>query len=337
MKIVISDYAELMNETSKQEQNYLKNVHPEWEVELYPYTNDKEALLHKLDGADALLTAFLPLNQAMIEKMYTVKCISINATGFNTVDVEAATRQKIGVMAIEEYCTYEVAEHTLSLILALSRGIKSYIQAIDTKGIWHYDTGGNLRRLHGQKIGIFGYGRIGQQVARLCQGFGMEIYVYEDPTYTLGKTEGIHPASLATICEECTIITNHMSQNSENHYFFDEAFFKKLKKQPIFINVGRGEAVKEEALLQALKEEKISKAALDVLESENPNLKENPLVKQERVLLTPHAAFYSMESIEALAKISTDNLIYYLEGKMEQVKRLINPQIQQISKEETGE
>ncbi|MFT3984615.1 MAG: C-terminal binding protein [Lachnospiraceae bacterium] len=324
MKVIISDFAKLMNETSEKEKRYLLEARPDWEVEIYPYEDNQKELIEKLNGADALLTAFLPLNQEMLKKMYTIKCISLNASGYNTVDLDAAAEQNIAVMAIDEYCTSEVAEHTMSLILALTRGLKRYTGQLEQKHRWHYDTGGRLRRLRGQKIGIFGFGRIGQRVAELALGFGMEVYVYDDGIHPVEKRQGIHPASLQEISSQCTIITNHMSQTKGNRHFFNKDFFRGLKREPIFINVGRGEAVEEEALVWALDEHILYGAALDVLEGETPDLTNHPLLYRDEVILTPHAAFYSEESIEALARISADNILFYMSGELDYVRRLVN-------------
>lgn len=334
MKILISDYAELMNETAQKEKRYLLEKHPEWEVEIYPYSNNQEELIKKLNGVEVLLTAFLPLDQEILEKMYTTKCISIDATGYSIVDLVTATKKGIGVLAIDEYCTFEVAEHTMSLILALSRGIKNYIREIEENYKWHYETAGKLRRLNGQKIGIFGFGRIGRRVAMLARNFGMEVYVYHDNAYPITDKQDIHLADVDEICDQCSIITNHMSQTKENKYFFNRDFFSKLKQAPIFINVGRGEAVEEEALIWALEEGMLNGAALDVLEKENPDLRDSSLLKRDNVIITPHAAFYSSESLEALSRISTDNIMYYMGQAYDKVKKLVNPEVLNLRKGE---
>lgn len=330
MKILISDYTELIKETSHKEKQYLLEKHPDWEVEIYPYSDNQEELAEKMNQSDALLTAFLPLNKEILGKMYTIKCISINATGYNTVDIAAATKKGIAVMAIDEYCTVEVAEHTMSLILALSRGLKKYTKELEVNQKWHYSTAGGLRRLRGQKIGIFGFGRIGRQVAELAKSFGMKVYAYQDRLHGADgakEAEGVYFAGLDEICSQCSVITNHMSQNTANHHFFNWQFFSKLVQNPIFINVGRGDAVKEEDLFRALEEKILSGAALDVLAEENPDLESNPLLKRDNVIITPHAAFYSEESIEALVRISADNIVYYMDRSYEKVKKLINPQV----------
>ena len=330
MKVLISDYAELIEETSHKERQHLLEIQPDWEVEIYPYSNNPEELVDKMNQSDALMTAFLPLDEEILNKMYTIKCISINATGYNTVDIAAATKKGIAVMAIDEYCTVEVAEHTMSLILALGRGLKKYIKELEVNQRWHYSTAGRLRRLRGQKIGIFGFGRIGRQVAELAKGFGMEVYAYQDGVHGSDgamEAEEVHFTGLDEICSQCSVITNHMSQNAENHHFFNWQFFSKLEQNPVFINVGRGDAVQEDDLLRALNENILSGAALDVQAEENPDLENNPFLKRDNVIITPHAAFYSEESIEALVRISTDNIVHYMDRSFEKVKRIINPQV----------
>ena len=115
-----------------------------------------------------------------------------------------------------------------------------------------------------------------------------------------------------------------MAQTTENYHFFDKKAFSKMKQKPFFINAGRGTAVEEDALAWALDSEILSGAALDVLESNAPDLKQSRLVNRDNVIITPHAAFYSKESIDDLRRISSENLMFYLEKKYEEVHKVIN-------------
>lgn len=294
------------------------------EVDVISYT-DREEWLKKVADADALLTAFIPIDADIINKLPNLKCIVQNASGYENIDLETATERGIAVIPIEEYCTLEVAEHTFALILALARGLKHYGQDIDNNHKWQYSSITNLHRLAGMKIGIAGYGKIGKQVGKLATAFGMEVLVYSPTGKSINTPDS--PVNFVTkeqLFQESDVITNHMAVGKDHYKFFNYEAFKAMEKHPIFINVGRGVAVDETALIRALDEGLLSAAGLDVLESENPDLSTNPLVARENVIITPHSAFYSEESLKALQDISCDNLTYYLKGETEKVHRIVN-------------
>ncbi len=129
------------------------------------------------------------------------------------------------------------------------------------------------------------------------------------------------------IYENCSIISNHMAQTEENRYFFNRDSFSKMKKAPIFINVGRGLAVDQEALLDALDKGWVTSAGLDVLEVEHPDITDCKLVGREDVILTPHAAFFSKESMADIVRIPCENIINYLIGDYPKLFKIINPEI----------
>lgn len=334
MKIYITDYPGVLNRDTDYEKNRIlsalkdaedgNSVITNTEVDVISYT-DREEWLKKVADADALLTAFIPIDADIINKLPNLKCIVQNASGYENIDLETATERGIAVIPIEEYCTLEVAEHTFALILALARGLKHYGQDIDNNHKWQYSSITNLHRLAGMKIGIAGYGKIGKQVGKLATAFGMEVLVYSPTGKNINTPDS--PVNFVTkeqLFQESDVITNHMAVGKDHYKFFNYEAFKAMEKHPIFINVGRGVAVDETALIRALDEGLLSAAGLDVLESENPDLSTNPLVARENVIITPHSAFYSEESLKALQDISCDNLTYYLKGETEKVHRIVN-------------
>ena len=277
MKIVITDYPKVLSRDLQYEKNRITAVLEDAEITVVPYEKRSQWLQQVRDAA-ALLTAFLPLDGAAMDEMPNLKCIALNASGYDNVDVAEATRRGIAVIPIEEYCTQEVAEHTIALLLALARGLKHYEHEIDREHRWEYASLSGLHRLCGQKLGIAGFGKIGK----------------------------------------------HMAVDAHAVPFFDEMAFRSMRRQPFFLNVGRGAAVEEEALVHALDMGWIKGVGLDVLASEEPELESNPLVGRENVILTPHSAFYSVESLRALQDISCDNVAYFLKGEYEKVHRIIN-------------
>lgn len=327
MKILISDYPEELNRNLAYEKELFLHQLPiqESDIEIYPYKNESEFLEHVKD-ADALLTAFLPLGESVFSKCEKLKCIGINATGYGTVDMKAAEKYNIAVCPVLEYCTSEVAEHTLALMSALFRNLKTYMEKVEQEHIWSYQSAGPNQRMAGKTLAVFGLGRIGRAVAKRAQAFdmkviGVDLYFPKEEAEKLGVTLVDKEYAL----KHADVITNHMNQTKENELYFSWTEFEKMKQKPFFLNVGRGSAVSEEALVHALDTGKIRGAALDVLKSEAPELEENPLLGRENVILTPHAAFYSETSMQELQRITCENIIFFFQGEYEKIQFLANP------------
>lgn len=324
MKVVISDFPDVMGRDLAYEKQVLEQGLKGCQVEIYCY-KDKEEFITIMEDADALLTAFLPIDKEVLSRARKLKCIGYNATGYDSTDFEEATKRNIAIIPIAEYCTQEVAEHTISLILALARGIKHYTYDIEQRNTWRYYSGQPLRRIEGQKMGIFGFGKIGRAVAKRALGFGMYIKVYDKSIDEEKARElGVQIATPDDIFSSCDIITNHMSQTPDNYHFFNKSAFKNMKKKPIFINVSRGSSVDEEALIEALDHGDLFGAGLDVLAEEKPDLASCKLKNRENVIITPHAAFYSETSIKDLQTLSCQNVVHYLKGEYEKVHRVVN-------------
>lgn len=277
--------------------------------------------------ADALLVSFAPVNSSVFESAPKLRCVAVSASGYGNVDVTAATAHGVAVSPIGEYCTEEVADHTLALMLALLRNLKHYGEEIEKQAVWAFDSA-VCRRLRGLTLSVFGFGRIGRAVAKRAQAFG--IYVLAVDPYVSKETFeslGVTPADADTALREADIITNHMNQTSGNAGFFSLDTFRKCTHKPLFLNVARGASVDEEDLCAALDEGLIAGAGLDVLRDEDPDLRRCPLTGRENVLLTPHAAFYSQESLDDLKRIPCENLIHFFRGEYKKMNILVNPKV----------
>lgn len=324
MKIIISDFPEALQRDIKYEEAYIKKMLPQAEVAVIEY-HQKDLWLQQVRDADALLTAFLKLDAEIMDAMPKLKCIVLNASGYDNIDTCAASERGIAVIPIWEYCTQEVTEHTMALLLALERGLKQYTYTVDIEKRWQYHLADKPRRIEGQTLGIVGFGKIGKAVAGRAQAFGMKVIVYSSHA---NKEEEeyyqIRFVNKEELLAESDVISNHMAMNKDNHNFFDQQAFEKMRKKPIFINVARGRAVDEKALENALENGLIRGAGLDVLESEKPNLATCKLTNRDNVIITPHAAFYSEDSIKALQEISCQNLCYFFRGEKQKVHWIVN-------------
>lgn len=206
----------------------------------------------------------------------------------------------------------------MALMLAAARRLKVHQYRLEWDKLWSYQLAAPIYRLSGQTLAVFGFGRIGQAVAKRARAFGLKLLAV-DP-YLPPEVAAAHGARLVPpeeAAREADIITNHMNVSSETRAYFNESFFRSLQRKPIFLNLGRGASVDEKALLQALEQGQICGAALDVLQEEQPSPGSHPLFGREDVIITPHAAFYSEQSIRVLQDRSCDNLIAMLRGEPE--------------------
>ena len=323
MKIILAEIPETIHRDISIEKEYLPNNS---DISVALYTEERrEEFKEEIKDADAILTGYVPFDKDLIDSLENCKVISVAATGYNYVDVEYAATKGIYCCAIGDYCTEEVADHTLMFLLALNRKLKLFENELNNNHNWDYLAGGSIEKLSKLTIGIIGLGKIGQAVAKRVKPFGLDIIAY-DPYLPNEIAESINVklVELEEIYEQSDVISFHMNLTKENENFLTYDLFKKLKKQPYIINVARGGMINEDDLIKALDEELIKGAALDVLESESPDLANNRLLGSDNVLVTPHVAFYSNESMYLLSKIPADNISYVLKGEFDKVDKLVN-------------
>ena len=323
MKIIIAEYPE----SADRDLSIEKSVFPEdAELVLAVYTKETEdEFIEKCRDADAILVGYVGINKRIIDGLQKCKVISIQATGWNYVDIEYAREKGIAVCAIGEYCTQEVADHTILLTLALLKGLKTYERSVEKDKAWIYNAKPGLKRIEGLNFGIAGFGKIGKAVAKRAKSFGMNILAYDPyiPDDVIRQL-GAEPVSMDGLLEESDVITIHMNLTAENQGMFDLEKFKKMKRCPILLNVARGGAVNEQDLVYALDHNMVSGAGLDVLSSETPDMSTNPLVGRENVIITPHSAFYSTTTEYLLYKIPAENVLRCLDGKYKDANRVVN-------------
>ncbi|HWQ51600.1 MAG TPA: C-terminal binding protein, partial [Terriglobales bacterium] len=314
MKIYLVDEATLLPEDCEIERRELQAVLGPCEVVCYAFET-YEKMRQDLKDADGIITGFQHIGDEDMAAMPRLAAISVSATGFDCIDTKAATDRGIPVCAIAEYCTKEVAEHTMALLLTIWRKL-GCMKADVEKGGWRYDVCAPIERLEGKTLGIFGLGRIGTAVAKRAAAFGLRV-IAADPALTFmeAKERGAQLVTPDAVLATSDIITNHMDANETNRDLFNGAAFAAMARRPLFLNCARGWSVDESALIDALDKGLIRAAGIDVLKDENPCLEGHPLLGRDNVILTPHAAFYSETSIEALHRISAKNLACCLAGR----------------------
>jgi D-3-phosphoglycerate dehydrogenase len=295
-------------------------------IETFTFRGDAGALAAACREADAILTDYVPFGRGVLAELSRCRIISVAATGWDCVDVAAAAERGIRVSAVGEYCTNEVADHALALMLALARRLRDYDRQVQGRFSWNWNEIEGAIRLSGRTLGLVGFGRIGQAVCRRALAFGLTVLAC-DPRVAAGEVSrhGAEPVELDALLARADIVSLHSNLDAGSRGLLDRAAFAKMCRRPLLINVARGALIVEADLAAALDAGLVAGAALDVLTEDSPDLRHHPLVGRDDVLLTPHVAFYSEEALADLWRISAQNITAFLEGRPDDVFRLIAP------------
>jgi len=254
------------------------------------------------------------LDAKIIEKSVNLSVIGRAGVGVDNIDISAATRRGIVVMNTPDANTISAAEHTMALILALSRNVSSGHNGL-SKGEWnrHLLIGSEL---HGKTIGIVGLGKIGREVMQRSKAFNMKIIYHNRKQITKGQERklGVKYATFDKLITQSDIISIHVPHTKETNGMFNMKIFKKMKNDAFLINTSRGKVVNEKDLTLALKQKTIAGAGLDVFEIE-PIRKNHPFIKLENIVLAPHVGSSTKETRGKMAEITVKNLILGINGK----------------------
>ncbi len=263
-------------------------------------SNNEEDIISVAEDADALLVGYANISKKIIRSLKKCRIIARYGIGVDNIDIRAADHYGIYVTNVPDYCVDEVSNHTFALILALSRKIVNINSSVK-KGIWSYSIHRPIYRVYGKVLGLIGFGKIARVLVKKVKNFGFEILVY-DPYVSsrILKEYDVKYASLNEIFQKSDYISLHAPLTNETRYIINKKELKMMKETAYLINTSRGLLVDEDALFIALKEKWISGAALDVLTNEKEINSNHPLLKLENIILTPHMAFYSEESIKDL-------------------------------------
>lgn len=254
------------------------------------------AALARQHQVDAIMTNWAKVPQAVIEASPKCRIVSRLGIGLDNIDVAYCTSRGIPVTNIPDYCLIEVAEHALALLLALSRKVAFYHH--ETKnGRYELQAGPKLRRIEGQTLGIVGLGNIGRKLAEKALGIGLKVIA----TSRSGKSSlpGVSIVPLDDLLAQSDYVSLHVPMTPETKQMIGAAQLAKLKPSAYLINTARGGLIDSTALAAALQQGKLAGAALDVQDPEPPDLSQPPY-NDPRVIITPHAAFVSEESLADL-------------------------------------
>ena len=267
----------------------------------------------ELVGADAVMTEGIErLDAETIRSLERCRVISIYAVGTDRIDVAAAEECGIAVANVPDYCTTEVAEHTMALILAVWRKLPR-AERIARSGTLALDELLPLHRLQGKTLGLLGLGRIAREVAVRGKAFGLRVIAH-DPFVDAAAAEnlGVEVCSFDDLLAASDVLSLHVPLSDDTRGCIDSRALARMPKGAFLVNAGRGGVVDETALLDALSSGHLAGAALDVLTSE-PVDPAHPLLALENVIVTPHMAYYSEEALVALRVATSENALAVLQ------------------------
>ena len=276
---------------------------------------DKAELISLVRQADFVITQFADLDAEVIGPMEKCKVIVRYGIGVDNVDLKAATLKGIPVCNVPDYCTNEVADHALALILDLCRRVTE--NAVKVRlGTW-----GSavpllaMRSLKDQTVGIVAYGRIGREVALRLRGFKCEVLAF-DPFADVAvmRADGVEPVTLEQLYTRSTIITLHCPSTDDTRFMINTNSLAKMRPGTLLVNVSRGTLVRTSDLAQALASGHLAAAAVDVTDPE-PIEPTHPLVGLGNVLITPHVAAWSPQAVLRLRQAVAETVAMAIRGQ----------------------
>ena len=272
---------------------------------------NEDELVENTRRADALCVTAARITRRVIENLERCRVIVRYGVGFDVVDVDAATERGILVCTMPDYCTEEVANHALMLLLACNRRLIALHDKM-RQGIWSRSDLRQVGPLYGETLGVVGYGRIGRAMARRGRALGMRV-IAADP-YVTGQPEADDRIlSLDEVLTQADYVSVHTPLNTETRGLIDERALRLMQPHAYLVNTARGPVVDQAALYRALTEGWIAGAGLDVLERE-PAPADEPILSLPNVVLTPHAAYYSEASVQRQHEKAAENVICALTG-----------------------
>ncbi len=311
MKIVFTDY-KTMNPGDIPWEGYFKME----EVVLYEHTQQNDLLIRVKD-AEIIIANKTIISKETIDSCSKLKCICVSATGYNNVDSDYAAKKNIPVLNAANYSDSSVAQHCLAMVLHVLNKVGYYANTVN-KGRWqnnrdftYYDE--PIEELSSKTIGFIGFGSLGQATAKLFKAFGSTILIKEYPHRKLEiEDDSIQIVTEERFFKECDIISIHTPLTQATKEMVNSTFLDKMNSHAILVNTSRGGVINEKHLAEALKKNKIRAACLDVLSSEPPV--ENPLIKLDNCVITPHQAWASKQARMRLIQIVSDNVKAFKNG-----------------------
>ena len=270
-----------------------------------------EQVADQAGDADVLLNQYVPITAEVLDALPRCRLVVRYGVGVDNLDLEAATERGVWVANVPDYGRDEVADHTLALALALLRGVVVLDRSVRS-GVWELAGARPLRRLATLTYGVVGCGAIGTAVARRAAGLGMRVLGHDVAQVPSGPP--IERVELSELLEGADVVSLHAALTPASRHLIGKGALGRMRPTAFLVNTARGGLVDSAALLTALEAGELAGAALDVLEREPPDELGWRLARHPRVVATPHAAWYSEESIHTLKTEVAREALRVLEG-----------------------
>jgi len=279
-------------------------------------TTPHDKIIERAQDAEIVLTNKTPLSAETLDSLDTLRFISVLATGYNVIDIEAAQDKGVLVANVPVYGTDSVAQFVFALLLELCHQVGHHSRAV-REGKWsssdHFCFWDSpLIELKGKTMGIVGFGRIGRRTGEIARGFGLKVLA-ADPFQDNPPSYEFEWREIPEIFEQSDIVSLHCPQTKDNTGMVNEKLLASMKPSAFFINTSRGGLVNEDDLAQALKDGVIAGAACDVVSTE-PILPNNPLLNAPNIIITPHIAWAALEARKRLMQTTADNIRGFLDN-----------------------
>jgi D-3-phosphoglycerate dehydrogenase / 2-oxoglutarate reductase len=293
-------------------------------------TTDPDELVAAAADAEVIWLEWTPLLTGDVLRRLPRLGLAIRwGVGYDQIDVATATELGIAVANAPSYCTEDVAEHALALMLAVSRQVV-YRDRQGQTGLWRHGPA-HQTRLSGSTVGVVGLGRIGRRVAQLAGAFGARVLGYDPIVSTVDGP--VHRVELAELLRESDFVSVHVPLGDATRYLFDTGTLAQMKQGATLVNTSRGGVVRQAALVEALDSGHLGAAALDVFEQE-PLPAENPLRGRDNVILTPHEAANSPQALRDLRREVCGATVEWLSTGW--AATIVNPQIRDRARGPAG-
>ncbi|EHJ6101718.1 TPA: C-terminal binding protein [Escherichia coli] len=295
------------------EENILQDWDPQFVV--VPANASLEEKLRQVSNADAIMVREATVSRPMIEAMQQCRVIVRYGVGVDNIDSQAAKEKGIYVANVPDYGSEDVAEHALALLLAATRRIATRSRDV-RDGQWGIGQREPMFRLAGKILGVVGFGRISRCFVQKASGIGFKRILVVDPLLTdeQASQAGVTRVNLDTLCREADFISLHAPLTPDTHHLIGEAELAKMKPSAVLVNTSRGRLIDEQALINALLQQRIFAAGLDVFESE-PLSAKSPLLQMDNTLCTDHTAWFTEESVVELQSKAAHEVRRAFEGE----------------------
>jgi D-3-phosphoglycerate dehydrogenase len=294
-----------------------------FEIDKPKQCKTEEDVISVVKDADAIVVQYAPVTRKVLDAAPKVKVVSEYGVGVDSIDIETCTERGITVCNVPDYSYQEVSDHAIALALALDRGIVTLDKQI-RNGDYSLSSVKPLRRISQRTFGLIGLGRIARAVAQKARGIGYKV-IGTDTALQSGTTtdDGITVLTFDEVLAQSDVVSVHVPLMASTRHLINADVLAKMKKEAVLVNTARGGVVDTEAIVAALKNKTIRGAGLDVFETE-PLPKDHPLTALDNVILTPHAGYYSEESLFELKTRPVESASEILAGRKPPLFRIVN-------------